>query len=202
MSVVPTGESIPVLAVEGISKGYPGVRALDRVSFDLRRGEVHALIGENGAGKSTLIRVLSGDARPDEGTISLDGKRVGFASPRDARRSGIVAIFQELMIVGELSVAENVFLGSEPGLAGILYSRRQAERRTAQVLQKLAGDLGIDPAWPAGRLSTAQKQIVEIARALVQRAPVLIMDEPTAALSDKEAAALLRIVRQLRAEGT
>ena len=102
------------------------------------------------------------------------------------------------MIVGELSVAENVFLGSEPGLGGILYSRRQAERRTAEVLRRLAGDLDIDPAWPAGRLSTAQKQIVEIARALVRRAPVLIMDEPTAALSDKEAAALLRIMRQLR----
>ena len=202
MSVIPAGESVPVLAVENISKAYPGVRALNRVSFDLRRGEVHALIGENGAGKSTLIRVLSGDARPDEGTISLDGKPVGFASPRDARRSGIVAIFQELMIVGDLSVAENVFLGSEPGLGGILYSRRQAERQTAEVLRRLAGDLDIDPAWPAGRLSTAQKQIVEIARALVQRAPVLIMDEPTAALSDKEAAALLRIVRQLRDEGT
>ena len=129
MSVVPTGESVPVLAMEGISKAYPGVRALDRVSFDLRRGEVHALIGENGAGKSTLIRLLSGDVPPDEGTISLDGKRVSFASPRDARRSGIVAIFQELMIVGELSVAENVFLGNEPGLGGILYSRRQAERQ-------------------------------------------------------------------------
>jgi ABC-type sugar transport system ATPase subunit len=192
--------SVPVLAVENITKAYPGVRALNRVSFDLRRGEVHALIGENGAGKSTLIRVLSGDGRPDEGTISLDGKQAGFASPRDARRSGIVAIFQELMIVGELSVAENVFLGNEPG--GILYSRRQAERQTAEVLRRLAGDLDIDPASPAGRLSTAQKQIVEIARALVQRAPVLIMDEPTAALSDKEAAALLRIVRQLRDEGT
>jgi ABC-type sugar transport system ATPase subunit len=202
VSAVPAGESVPVLAVENITKAYPGVRALNRVSFDLRRGEVHALIGENGAGKSTLIRVLSGDARPDEGTISLDGKPIGFTSPRDARRSGIVAIFQELMIVGELSVAENVFLGSEPGLGGILYSRRQAERQTAEVLRRLAGDLDIDPAWPAGRLSTAQKQIVEIARALVQRAPVLIMDEPTAALSDKEAAALLRIVRQLRDEGT
>ena len=202
MSVIPAGENVPVLAVENISKAYPGVRALDRVSFDLRRGEVHALIGENGAGKSTLIRVLSGDARPDEGTISLDGKRVSFASPRDARRSGIVAIFQELMIVGELSVAENMFLGNEPGLGGILYSRRQAERRAVEVLRRLAGDLAIDPAWPASRLSTAQKQIVEIARALVQCAPVLIMDEPTAALSDKEAAALLRIMRQLRAEGT
>jgi ABC-type sugar transport system ATPase subunit len=202
MSVVPAAKSIPVLAVEGVTKAYPGVRALNRVSFDLRRGEVHALIGENGAGKSTLIRVLSGDARPDEGTITLDGTPVSFGSPRDARRSGIVAIFQELMIVGELSVAENVFLGSEPGLGGILYSRRQAERQTAEVLRRLSGDLDIDPASPAGRLSTAERQIVEIARALVQRAPVLIMDEPTAALSDKEAAALLRIMRQLRDEGT
>src|ERR1700733_15647719 len=98
MSVAPPAESIPVLAVENVTKAYPGVRALNRVSFDLRRGEVHALIGENGAGKSTLIRVLSGDARPDEGTISLDGKPIAFASPRDARRSGVVALFQELLM--------------------------------------------------------------------------------------------------------
>jgi ABC-type sugar transport system ATPase subunit len=124
MSVAPSAESIPVLAVENVTKAYPGVRALNRVSFDLRRGEVHALIGENGAGKSTLIRLLSGDARPDEGTIRLHGKEIRFASPRDARRSGIVAIFQELMIVGELSVAENVFVGSEPGLGGILHGAR------------------------------------------------------------------------------
>ncbi len=205
MSVIPTlagdAAAIPVLAVENIVKAYPGVRALRDVSFDLRPGEVHALIGENGAGKSTLIRVLSGDVRPDAGTVRMGGEAVSFAGPGEARRRGIVAIFQELMIVGELSVAENVFLGNEPGPAG-LYSRRQAERRTADILARLAGDLDIDPAEPAARLSTAQKQIVEIARALVRRAPVLIMDEPTAALSDKEAAALLRIVRQLRDEGT
>ena len=152
---------------------------------------MHALVGENGAGKSTLIRVLSGDIRPDDGTIRIRGKPVKFASPSDARRRGIVVIFQELMIVPELSVAENVLLGNEPGRR-FLYSRGEAERRTGEVLRSLGDGLDIDPRSRAGRLSTAQKQIVEIARALVLEAPVIIMDEPTAALSANEAAALTR----------
>ena len=196
-----TTSPLPIVAVKNISRDYPGVRALRDVSLDLRAGEVHALVGENGAGKSTLIRVLSGDARPDHGTIQIRGRNVKFASPSDARGHGIVAIFQELMIVPELSVAENVLLGNEPGPAGFLYSRQEAERRTAAVLRSLGGKLDIDPRCRAGRLSTAQKQIVEIARALVLQAPVIIMDEPTAALSGNEAAALLRIIRQLRADG-
>ena len=114
---------IPIVSVENISRDYPGVRALRDISLDLRAGEVHALVGENGAGKSTLIRVLSGDLRPDRGTIQIWGKTVKFSSPSDARRHGIVVIFQELMIVPELSVAENVLLGNEPGPAGFLYSR-------------------------------------------------------------------------------
>jgi ABC-type sugar transport system ATPase subunit len=202
MSSSATPSPPPVVAVENISRDYPGVRALRDVSLDLRKGEVHALVGENGAGKSTLIRVLSGDTRPDAGRIEIRGKNVKFASPSDARGHGIVAIFQELMIVPELSVAENVLLGNEPGPAGFLYSRREAERTTAAVLRSLGGGLDIDPRSRAGRLSTAQKQIVEIARALVLRAPVIIMDEPTAALSGNEAAVLLEIVRQLRADGT
>jgi ABC-type sugar transport system ATPase subunit len=191
----------PIVAVKNISRDYPGVRALRDVSLDLRAGEVHALVGENGAGKSTLIRVLSGDTRPDEGRIEIRGQSVSFASPGDARAHGIVAIFQELMIVPELSVAENVLLGNEPGPAGFLYSRQEAERRTAAVLRSLGGRLDIDPRRRAGSLSTAQKQIVEIARALLLQAPVIIMDEPTAALSGNEAAALLEIMRQLRADG-
>ena len=192
--------ALPVVAVTGITKEYPSVRALNDVSLDLRRGEVHALVGENGAGKSTLIRILSGDARPDAGKMSIDGTEVVFSSPADARRRGIVAIFQELMIVPDLSVVENVLLGAEPGLVGVFYSRREAERRTASVLERLGAGAGLDPARMAGELSTAQKQLVEIARALVLQAPVIIMDEPTAALSEREASGLLRIVRQLRSE--
>jgi ABC-type sugar transport system ATPase subunit len=190
----------PLLAVEHVSRAYPGVRALRGVSLDLKAGEVHALVGENGAGKSTLIRILSGDTGPDEGIIRIRGEPVKLASPSDARRRGIVAIFQELMIVPELSVAENVLLGNEPG--SVLYSRSAAERRTREVLRALGAGLDIDPRRRAGRLSTAQKQIVEIARALALAAPVIIMDEPTAALSANEAAALIAIIRQLRAQGT
>jgi ABC-type sugar transport system ATPase subunit len=197
----PNGSEMPVIAMTGITKEYPSVRALNDVSLVLRRGEVHALVGENGAGKSTLIRILCGDARPDAGTISINSIDVTFSSPADARRHGIVAIFQELMIVPDLSVAENVLLGSEPGLGGVFYSRRKTERRAAAIFDRLGVGTVIDPARMSGQLTTAQKQIVEIARALVLQVPVIIMDEPTAALSEREARGLLRIIRQLRSEG-
>ena len=192
-----------VVAVEGVVKQYPGVVALAGVSLDLRAGEVHGLVGENGAGKSTLIKVLSGDVQPDGGTIRAFGKPVHFATPRDARRLGMVTIFQELMVVPHLSVVENIVLGSEPtvGGGGLFFSRRRALALTREALGRLGEGLNIDPWAPAGRLSTAQKQIIEIARALLLQAPVIVMDEPTAALSAKEAAVLLRIVRQLREEG-
>jgi ABC-type sugar transport system ATPase subunit len=189
-----------VVSLSHIAKQYPGVHALREVSLDLRRGEVHALIGENGAGKSTLIRVLSGDVRPDVGSVSIDGTPVVLASPLDARKRGVVTILQELMIVPELSVAENVFLGNEP-LAFGLYSRRESERRTRAVLNTLVKDSGIRPGQRATELSTAQKQLVEIARALVFRASVIVMDEPTAALSEGEAASLRRLILRLRSEG-
>src|SRR5579871_6063049 len=197
--IEPAGEAL--IAAEDVHKQYPGVRALAGVRLELRQGEVHALVGENGAGKSTLIRILSGVSRPDRGMLQWRGKPIKFASPSEARRHGIVAIFQELMIVPDMSVADNVVLGNEPG-AGGFYSRREAERRTAAILARLGEGLGIRPHQRAGRLSTAQKQIIEIARALLRRAPVMIMDEPTAALSQQEAQILLRIIRQLRAEGT
>lgn len=198
-----TGGASPptVAALSHVSKQYPGVRALRDVSLDLRRGEVHALIGENGAGKSTLIRILSGDAAPDGGTVTIGSTPVVFDSPLDARRHGIVTIFQELMIVPELSVAENIFLGNEPIGFGGLYSRAEAERRTRAVLDTLVKGSGIRPAQRAGELSTAQKQLVEIARALVFKASVIIMDEPTAALSEGEAASLRRLILQLKSDG-
>jgi ABC-type sugar transport system ATPase subunit len=197
------GETFAV-SVRDIVKEYPGVRALAGVSLDLCAGEVHALVGENGAGKSTLIRVLSGDVRPNRGRILVRGEEVDFQSPYDARRCGIVTIFQELTIVPGLSVAENVILGSEPtiGFGRQLYSRRRAERIASNVLQLLGFGTTIDPGGPVASLSTAQKQIIEIARALVLNAPVIILDEPTASLSDTDADALLRLLRKLRAQGT
>lgn len=193
----------PAVALEGIIKHYPGVRALEGVSLDLRAGEVHALVGENGAGKSTLIRVISGDTRPDRGRIFVAGREVTFRSPDDARRSGIATIFQELMVVPGLSVAENIVLGNEPmiGWGRQLYSRRSAERIAETALQGLGLANAIEPSTPVTALSTAQKQIVEIARALIRRTPVIVLDEPTAALSEKEAGALLDTLRRLRREG-
>jgi ABC-type sugar transport system ATPase subunit len=194
----------PTVALEEITKDYPGVRALAGVSLDLRAGEVHALVGENGAGKSTLIRILSGDTRANKGRILIGGREVQFQSPSDARNCGIATIFQELMIVPGLSVAENVMLGSEPtiGWGRQLYSRRRAERRAQEMLESLGLAVPVDPRASASTLSTAQKQIVEIARALACNTPVIVLDEPTAALSDIEAEALLRILRRLRDNGT
>jgi ABC-type sugar transport system ATPase subunit len=198
----PDRDEAPFVVLDNLQKDYPGVRALRGVSMDLRRGEVHALIGENGAGKSTLIRILSGDVQPDGGSLSVDGKPVILAGPLDARKHGIVTIFQELMIVPDLSVAENIFLGNEPELFGVVYSRRKAERMAAEVLETLVKGGGIQPSQRAGSLSTAQKQLIEIARALVLRAPVIVMDEPTAALSENEAVALRRLIVRLKSEGT
>jgi len=192
------------VALEDIAKDYPGVRALSGVSLDLRAGEVHALVGENGAGKSTLIRILSGDARPNRGRILVQGREVQFQSPSDARRHGIATIFQELMIVPGLSVAENVVLGSEPtlGWGQQIYSRSRAEQMAGEALKSLGLAAAIDPRASVESLSTAQKQIVEIARALLRNAPVIVLDEPTAALSDNEAEALLRILDRLRGQGS
>ena len=192
-----------VVSIEEVSKSYPGVLALDSVSLDLRAGEVHALIGENGAGKSTVIRILSGDVRPDRGATLVRGREVSFYSPADARRHGIATIFQELMIVPDMTVAENIVLGDEPGIGPMrqIYSRRQAQRVCANVLNSLGQGSAINPNSLAGKLSTGHEQIIEIARALIQRAPVIVLDEPTAALSDNEAEVLLHILRQLRSEG-
>lgn len=193
-----------IVATAGVSKSYAGTRVLDSVDFDVRTGEIHALIGENGAGKSTLIRILSGDTVPDAGTIRVRGETARFRSPVDARSAGIVTIFQELAIVPEMSVAENIVLGAQPttGPGGQFVSRAKANRIARSILGNLAGAGAIDPDRRAGTLSTAEKQIVEIARALALRTPVLIMDEPTASLSAREADSLLAIVQGLAADGT
>ncbi|HEX2526002.1 MAG TPA: sugar ABC transporter ATP-binding protein [Geminicoccus sp.] len=190
----------PLLRLEGIVKSFPGVRALRGVSFDVRPGEVHALLGENGAGKSTLIKVMSGVHQQDEGTLYVDGKPVRFTSPQEAQAAGIAAIYQELLLFPELTVAENVFMGHAPRLSwgGVDWATMRA--RTAEILHSLdIHDLDLDA--PVGALSVGNRQRVEIAKALSMNARVLIMDEPTAALTEADVERLFGIVRRLRARG-
>ncbi len=192
--------SAAVLAIEGAVKDYPGVRALDDVSLELAPGEVHALIGENGAGKSTLIKMLSGAGKPDRGQLRMNGEPVSFNSPAEARAHGVAAIFQELAIEPWLSVSANVTLGNEPTAGRLLLAKKLADRRTREVLEQL-GAGSIRPGAAAGPLSTAQKQLIEIARAIALKAPVIIMDEPTASLPGSDAENLLRIVGEIRDRG-
>jgi ribose transport system ATP-binding protein len=181
-----------------ISKTFPGVQALDAVSFGCGRGEVHALCGENGAGKSTLIKILGGIYRPDGGSIRLDGREVAFSHPIAARRAGVSIIHQELSLMPHRSVAENVFLGVEPTRFGILDWRTMRDDARG-LLQRLGSSIAPDSL--AGDLSIAHQQIVEIAKALAVNARILVMDEPTAALDRVDADRLLDLVRKLSDEG-
>ena len=189
------------LKVERVGKSFPGVRALDEVCFDVRQGEIHALVGENGAGKSTLMKVLSGvyPAGDFDGGFSLDGAPCSFRNVQDSARAGLAIVHQELSLVAGLSVAENIFLGREP--AGFLGGIRWPElfRRTRQLLDSLG--LALHPGQPAGSLGVGQQQMVEIAKALSHRAGILILDEPTAALTDAESAVLFRILAGLKSQG-
>ncbi len=188
----------PVLQMRDIGKSFPGVRALDGVSFDCSAGEVHAICGENGAGKSTLIKILGGAYSPDAGSIRIDGAERVFAHPAAARRAGISIIHQELSLLPHRSVAENIFLGLEP-TRGLLLDRRAMRADARSLLQRLG--TVIDPDRTAAELSIAEQQTVEIAKALAVEARILVMDEPTAALDDAEARRLLDLVRRLRAQG-
>lgn len=191
----------PLLAMSGIVKEYPGVRALDRVDFDLYAGEIHCLVGENGAGKSTLMKILGGAVQRDEGTISINGAEVAITSPIDARRLGIGVIYQDFKLVDALSVAENIVLGQEPAGYGFLtVLDRKAEHRRAREVLALLGEL-LDTRAPSGTLSAARRQIVEIAKALSRNVRILIMDEPSASLSDHELNNLFAIIKRLKSEG-
>ena len=187
------------LVVTGVSKRFGGVPALSQVSVTIKAGTVHALIGENGAGKSTLGKIISGVIEPDEGSVVLGGAPLHMRSPREAMAHGIVTIAQELAIVPSLSVAENVYLGAEVATGGFV-RRREARRRFRELAQRVGFDL--QPDVPAGALSTADKQKVEIMRALSRNASFVVMDEPSAALSSHETAALHHIIRSLTAQGT
>ena len=188
----------PVLAVQNLSRRFPGVLALDKVSFDILPGEVHALVGENGAGKSTLISILAGVQQPSAGRVLLDQKPTIFPDPLNAQRAGISVIFQEFSLLPHLSAAENVFINREPR-RGLTIDWVTMNQQTGEILQTL--NLQIDPATPVNELAVSQQQLVEIARALSVKARVIIMDEPTAALNEREAVRLLEIVRCLAAGG-
>ncbi|NJP49832.1 sugar ABC transporter ATP-binding protein [Streptomyces sp. SBST2-5] len=190
----------PLLSMSGITKSFPGVRALDGVDLDVQAGEVHCLLGQNGAGKSTLIKVLAGAHQPDTGTIRWRGEEVTLRSPIAAMRLGIATIYQELDLVEHMSVAENVHLGHEPTAAGFVVRGRAAREATAGLLKRL-GHPEIDPARLVGELSAAQQQIVSMARALSHDVRLIVMDEPSAALDPDEVDNLFRIVGDLTADG-
>ncbi|NGN69445.1 sugar ABC transporter ATP-binding protein [Streptomyces sp. A7024] len=189
----------PVLAVRGLSKSFGAVRALTDVTLELHAGEAHALAGENGAGKSTLIKTLAGVHRPDAGAVRLDGEAADFGGPADARDAGIAVIYQEPTLFPDLSIAENIFMGRQPRRTLRRIDRTAVHDATAALMRRLG--VPLDPERPARGLSIADQQIVEIAKALSFDARVLIMDEPTAALTGSETARLFSVVETLRAEG-
>jgi ABC-type sugar transport system ATPase subunit len=190
----------PFLEMRQITKSFPGVRALDGVTFDLHEGEVHALVGENGAGKSTLMKILGGVYPHPEygGAIFIEGNEQHFGGVREAEKAGIAVIYQELSLVREMSVGENIFLAREPSKLGVI-RWEELYRRAGELLADL--HLVIDPHTPVRSLGIGQQQLVEIAKALSQNARILVLDEPTAALTDSEVETLFAILRKLRARG-
>ena len=188
-----------LLQASDITKSFPGVKALDGVDFKVRRGRLNALLGENGAGKSTLMNILAGVFPPDSGTITLSGRHVEFRTPREAQEAGVSIIHQELNLVPELSIAENIFIGREPiGKFGLLDYKRM-NGGAAELLDEL--ELDVDPRTPVGRLKVGAQQVVEIAKALSFKSRVIIMDEPTSAISGHEVEILFRQIRRLKKNG-
>lgn len=188
----------PLVQLCAVSKKFPGIQALDHVSLEIMRGEVHAIIGENGAGKSTLMRILAGAEYPDEGSISLDGKQVRFHSPLDARKAGIGIVYQELSVFPNLDIAENIFSNRQPGVLGLIHKR--VLRARARMLLEIFS-LDLDPRTPLRALSMADRQSVEILRAVSLEPKLLILDEPTSSLARSEVDTLFGLVAQLKSRG-
>lgn len=184
-----------ILTMKGIDKSFPGVHALDHVNLEVRKGEVHALMGENGAGKSTLMKVLTGIYSKDEGTITYEGKEVEFSNPRAAQDAGIVIVHQELNMLGHLTVAQNIFIGRE-----IMNGKLIDDKKMNEEAKKLFDQLGIDidPKETMSRLTVGKQQMCEIAKAISHEAKVIIFDEPSAALTEAEIEELFKIIRDLR----
>lgn len=191
--------STAALRVIGIHKTFPGVKALNNVSLELQRGEIHGLVGENGAGKSTLINIIYGLLRPDQGHLIMDNRECQMRGPHDAQEFGIHLIPQELTLVPSLTVADNIYLANLPIKSLGIVDSRASKQKTEEILQRLGAN--IDPSMPAGLLSVGEARIVEIARALSSKSKVLIMDEPTAALTDRERSQLFKVMNALRDEG-
>jgi ribose transport system ATP-binding protein len=189
-----------LLKMEGISKTFPGVKALSNVRFDLYEGEVHALLGENGAGKSTLMKILTGIYQKDEGTIEYLGEQIEVKDIREAQKLGISMIHQELNLAPHLTVAQNIFIGREPkGSLGLFLDEKKLNNEAQKLFDRL--NINLNPRELVGNLTVAKQQMVEIAKALSFDSKVLIMDEPTAALTDAEIEALFVMIRKLRADG-
>src|SRR5678815_685091 len=185
--------------MQHISKTFPGVIALDDVDFELRKGEVHILLGENGAGKSTLMKILSGAYQAGSGEIVLNGQEIEIRSPKHAQTLGVSIIYQELNLVPQLSSAENIFLGREPvRIAGVV-DHAAMQKQAASILNGLG--VSTDVRRPVRELSIAQQQMVEVAKAISLDARILIMDEPTSALTEREIAELFARIRQLKQSG-
>ncbi len=189
----------PALEMRGITKRYPGVVANDHIDLDVKPGEIHALLGENGAGKTTLMNILYGLARPDEGSILLDGEEVRIAGPSDAIARGITMVHQHFMLVPVLTVAENILLGAETMSNPIFLDRKEARRRIRELSHRFGFDM--DPDEKVGRLSVGWQQRVEILKALYREARILVLDEPTAVLTPQETKEIFAVLRRLRDEG-
>jgi ABC-type uncharacterized transport system ATPase subunit len=189
----------PLLELRGITKRFPGVLANDKVNFDLRSGEVHALLGENGAGKSTLMNILYGLYTPDEGEILLRGKPIELGSTKAAIEHGIGMVHQHFMLIPVMTVAENIVLATEPRRAGVLLDYDTARKRVRELSERYG--LLVDPDARVDRISVGQQQRVEILKALYRGAEILILDEPTAVLTPQEASELFGVVRSLTAQG-
>jgi len=199
MSVATASPTRPAVEMLGIQRHFPGVQALKGVDFRVRAGEIHALLGENGAGKSTLMKILAGAERKDEGRILLDGEEVRIGGPTDALEHGIATVYQETSLAPHLSVAENLFIGRLPTTAPGVVDWRELRRQAAQVLERLQVPLPLRAR--VSELTIAQQQMTEIAKALSHRVRVLVLDEPTSALTETEIAELFRVLRDLRAQG-
>ena len=187
-----------LLAYQGVGKTFPGVVALDGVSFSVASGEVRALMGENGAGKSTLLKILAGEYRPDSGRLLVDGAPVAFTGPRDSQAAGIAIIHQELHLAPDLTVTENLLLGMMPSRAGFI-DRKAARERATAILARLGED--IDPDARVRSLPIGKRQMIEIGKALVRDARIIAFDEPTSSLSARETRTLMRIIDDLRRDG-
>jgi rhamnose transport system ATP-binding protein len=196
---IPGAGAAALLILEHATKSFGSVRALEDAAIELHAGEAHGLVGENGAGKSTLVKLLAGVYRPDAGWLLLDGEELRLSGPADARAAGIAVIYQEPTLFPDLSVAENIFMGRQPLARGRRIDARELRRRVEGLMERLG--VPLDPSRPARGLSIADQQIVEIAKALSFQARVIVMDEPTAALSGAEVARLFSVVRALREQG-